>query len=41
LARVVDLTAKAFERWRYHKEQSVDANVDEMQQAFNALVTPF
>jgi hypothetical protein len=41
LARVLDLTANAFERWRYHNEQSADANVGEMQRAFNALVAPF
>jgi hypothetical protein len=41
LAGILDVTAKAFERWRYHAEQSSDANVDEMQRAFDALVAPF
>lgn len=41
LAAVLDLTARAFERWRHHNEQSADANVGEMQRAFDALVAPF
>jgi hypothetical protein len=40
LAEVLDFSAKAFEKWRYHHEQLADASLAEMQRAFNALAAP-
>jgi hypothetical protein len=38
LAEVLDLSAKAFERWRYHHEQPAAPSLGEMQRAFSSLV---
>jgi HEPN domain-containing protein len=40
LAEVLNFSAKAFERWRYHHEQPAEASLGEMQQAFDVLVAP-
>jgi HEPN domain-containing protein len=40
LAEVLNFTAKAYERWRYHNEQPAEASLGEMQRAFDALVVP-
>jgi hypothetical protein len=40
LAEVLDISAKAFERWRYHQEQPAQPSIGEMQHAFNALIAP-
>jgi hypothetical protein len=40
LAEVLDLTAKAFERWRYHHEQRGEPSLGEMQRAFSSLAAP-
>ena len=40
LAEVLDFTAKAYERWRYHNEQPAEGSLGEMQRAFDALVAP-
>jgi hypothetical protein len=40
LAEVLDLSAKAFERWRHHNEQPAEPSLGEMQRAFSALVAP-
>jgi hypothetical protein len=40
LAEVLDLSAKAFERWRFHQEQPAEPSVGEMQGAFSSLIAP-
>jgi hypothetical protein len=40
LAEVLELTAKAFERWRYHQEQPAEPSLGEMQRAFSSLAAP-
>jgi hypothetical protein len=40
LAEVLDLSAKAFERWRHHNEQLTEPSLGEMQRAFSSLVAP-
>ena len=40
LAEVLNFSAEAFERWRYHNEQPAEASLREMQRAFDVLVTP-
>ena len=40
LAEVLNFSAKAYERWRYHNEQPAEASLGEMQRAFEALVAP-
>jgi HEPN domain-containing protein len=40
LAEVLDHTAKAFERWRYHHEQPAEPSLGEMQRAFGSLAAP-
>ncbi len=40
LAEVLNFSAKAYERWRYHNEQPAEACLGEMQRAFEALVAP-
>lgn len=38
LAEVLNFTAKAYERWRYHHEQPAEASLGEVRRAFDALV---
>jgi HEPN domain len=38
LAEVLNFTAKAYERWRYHHERPAEASWGEVQRAFDALV---
>jgi hypothetical protein len=40
LAEALDLSAKAFERWRFHQELPAEARLAEMRAAFNVLVAP-
>ena len=40
LAEVLNFSAKAYERWRYHNEQPAEASLGEMQRAFDVLVAP-
>jgi hypothetical protein len=40
LAEVLDHTAKAFERWRYHYEQPAEPSLGEMQRAFSSIAAP-
>ena len=40
LAEVLNFSAKAFERWRYHNEQPAEASLGEMQRAFDVLIAP-
>ena len=35
LAEVLNFSAKAYERWRYHNEQPAEASLGEMQRAFD------
>ena len=40
LAEVLNFSAKAYERWRYHNEQPAEASFGIMQRAFDVLVVP-
>ena len=40
LAEVLDFSAQAFERWRYHNEQPAETRLGEMQRAFDVFVAP-